>query len=67
MISVPELCDDLRGEKELFDALAARSTMLAFTCGQRDAFNQVLRWATANQETLKQAGLAESLLRICGI
>ncbi len=67
MISVPEIGEDLREMDQLFAAQLAKGIALSLDVGRRDAFNQVLRWATANQEALKRAGLAESLLRLCGI
>jgi hypothetical protein len=67
MISVPKIGEDLRAGEQAFLAQIAKAHTLGFQSGQRDAFNEVLKWATANQEELKRSGLAESLLRLCGI
>ena len=67
MISVPKIGEDLRSADLAFAALAEEVKNEAIAVGRRDAFNQVLKWATANQDALKRSGLAESLLRLCGI
>jgi hypothetical protein len=67
MIRVPEIGPDLLAGQQAFLAQIAQAHTLGFQSGQRDAFNEVLKWATANQEALKRSGLAESLLRLCGI